>query len=136
MKRGAVAELKKKQEESGVAMVKRKVSKGKLKVTGCMGLKWSATYPRQLCTETVRHFEDCVRNGSNDSRLIIYNSTCKFAMNKSECPSSQLQIPHEADAGGRPEVFTPGDDVPWLGIMISSYNPGLRVWGLRFHRGC
>ena len=46
MKRGAVAELKKKQEESGVAMVKRKVSKGKLKVTGCMGLKGSA---QRLC---------------------------------------------------------------------------------------
>lgn len=70
MKKGDVAKLKTKQEEQGIQMVKRRMSKGKLKVTGCFGLTQSAAYPRKLCSETVKHFEDCVLTGSNDSQLM------------------------------------------------------------------
>ena len=78
-----IAELSKRQKSSGICMVKRIKKNGKVKVTGCPALKWSASYPQQFCSEVLRHFEDHAVNPS-DPRLeikpqTIYNRTTSHA---------------------------------------------------------
>ena len=50
--------LKKRQEELGICMVKKKVKNGKIQVSGGPALKWSAHYPEEMCATVVSLFRD------------------------------------------------------------------------------